>query len=191
HELLAADFFHNQISRLVPKEQGKGFLIEEAVPKIGRASAITKAVKGLYVSGYASGNITWVKGRDGFLTLTDLDKIIDLEIIGQELYLARFGHHPTLLKFDLQTEEKTILENDFNISALVAEDKDLWVVFAQNKKSALGKIVENKLVEVASLDCLFPVKVAFAGERLFYTSIADPEGRVFYSLKKNLQKNGR
>lgn len=188
-DIYGTDFFNDKVVRLI-FEKGE-VVAEKYYPKIGRASALTKDAKGyFYVSGYASGNITKITGRDGFLFLSDLDKIVDLEASGSSYLLAaRYNTEPTLISIDLIEKKQTIIEKEKNISSLSLDGGSVWVAYDQAGKSQIGKVIDGRLVKEQALNCPFPLKIAASPDKLFYTSLGDSEGKVYW-INKNLQNSG-
>lgn len=189
-DVYGADFFNDKVIKLVFT---KGEVAaEKYYPKIGRASAITKDSKGVYyASGYASGNVTQIIGRDGFLFLTDLDKIVDLEASGaSSLLIARYGTKPTLISVDLNEKKQSIIEQERNVSSLAFDGESFWAAYENTGVSQIGKIIDGKLVDNQVLNCPFPLKIAVSSDKFFYTSLEDNEGKVYW-INKNLQKNGK
>ncbi len=189
-DVYGTDFFGDRVVRLViGKEE---VVVEKVYPKIGRASALTRDSKGYYyVSGYSSGNITKIIGRDGFLFLSDLDKIVDLEASGSgRLLAARYGTQPALISIDLNEKKQTIIENDKSISSLSFDGDSFWVAYEYNGQSQIGKVIDERLAGIQPLNCPFPLKIAVGQDRFFYTSLNDSEGKVYW-INKNLQKNGK
>lgn len=189
-DIYGTDFFNDKVIKFVYE---KGELVaKQYYPKIGRASAVVMDSKGyFYVSGYASGNITKIIGRDGFLFLFGLDKIVDLEASGSSrLLVARNGSKPTLVSIDLNDNKQTVIEQEKSISSLVSDGEFFWVAYDFNGKSYIGKIIGDKLVESQTLNCPFPLKIAVSSDKLFYTSLEDNEGKVYW-INKNLPNNGR
>lgn len=188
-ELIATEILNDRVVKIL--FPGSKIKTEEVYDKIGRASALTRDSKGnLYVSGYASGNITKIIGRDGFLFASDLDKVADLEIKDQAIYVALYNSSPSLLKLDLGEGKKTIIEENKSFSSLVFDGDNFWTAYNSHGQTQIGKIIDDKLVDSRPLNCQFPVKITFWKDKLFYTSLADSEGKV-YSLNKNLQSKGR
>lgn len=188
-ELFATEIINNRIVRISFIDNK--IKIEEVYDKIGRASALTRNANGdFFVTGYASGNITKIVGRDGFLFASDLDKISDLEIRDKALYVARYNSKPSLLKLTLEGGEKTVIEENKSFSSLVSSNNVLWIISENNGQAEISQIIEDKLVGVQSLNCPFPLKIAFWEDKIFYTSLVDNEGKI-YSLKNNLQITGR
>ncbi|MDP3758604.1 MAG: hypothetical protein Q8Q86_02700, partial [Candidatus Daviesbacteria bacterium] len=159
---------------------------------IGRASALTRDLKGYnYVSGYASGNITKIIGRDGFLFLSGLDKTVDLESSGSShLLVARYGAKPTLISIDLNEKQQTVIEGEKNISSLFSDSVSFWATYDNAGQSYLGKVVNGRLVDDQVLNCPFPLKIAVFQDRFFYTSLNDSEGKIYW-INKNLQRSGK
>lgn len=189
-ELFGTEILNDRIVKIIVKDDRVES--EEVYDKIGRASALTKDSSGnFYVSGYASGNIIKIAGRDGFLFTPDLDKVSDLEIIdNQRLYVARYNSTPSLLSLELEEGGKTIIEGNKNFSSLAFDGNNLWVAYSHEGKTQIGKIIADELVDNQTLNCQFPLKIAVWQDRLFYVSLADSEGKV-YSLNKNLQSRGK
>lgn len=191
-ELLGTDILNDRIVKIVLG--GNGILTEKVYTKIGRASALTQDHLGnYYVSGYASGNITKIVGRDKFLFAADLDKIVDLEINekgNRAIFVARYNSTQSLLKLDLADGKKTVIRERESFSSLAFDEDDLWAAYHDGGQTQIGKIIEDKIVDNRPLNCQSPVKIAFWKDKLFYTSLADSEGKV-YSTKKNLQIKGK
>lgn len=105
--LYGADILNDRLARV---NFGKREIeIETVYPKIGRISSLARFGGDFYVSGYASGNITKIIGRDGFLFASRVDKVVDLEAGGSKtLLVARYDSKPSLLKID--EERRTIIE---------------------------------------------------------------------------------
>lgn len=188
-DIYGTDFFNDKVVKLIFKKDE--FIVEKYYPKIGRASAITKDSKGyFYVSGYASGNTTKIIGRDGFLFLSDLDNIVDLEASGSsQLLAARYGSEPALINIDLNDKKQTIIEKEKSISSLSFDGDFVWVAYNQDGQSQIGKVIGEKLVNIQALNCPFPLKIAASPEKFFYTSLNDSEGKVYW-INKNLQSSG-
>lgn len=184
------DLFNDQVVKIVSGPDG--FTAQKYYPKIGRASAITMDDEGyFYASGYSSGNITKIIGRDGFIFRSGLDNIIDLEASGTgHLLVARYNAKPTLVAIDLNKNEQTIIEFEKNISSLVFDGEFFWVAYNLNGESHIGKIIGEKIVDNQTINCPFPLKIAVLSDRFFYTSLEDNEGKVYWT-NKNLPKNGR
>lgn len=188
-DVYGTDFFGDRVVRLI-FEKGE-VVVENVYPKIGRASALTRDLKGYYyVSGYASGNITKIIGRDGFLFLSGLDKTVDLESSGSSnLLVARYGAKPTLISIDLVEKQQTVIEGEKNISSLFSDGVSFWATYDNAGQSYLGKIVNERLVDQV-LNCPFPLKIAVFKDRFFYTSLNDSEGKIYW-INKNLQRSGK
>lgn len=188
-DVYGTDFFNDKVVRLIFKKDE--VMAEKYYPKIGRASALTKDAKGyFYVSGYVSGNITKIIGRDGFLFLFDLDKIVDLEASGSShLLAARYNTEPTLVSIDLNEKKQTILEKEKSISSLSFDGDSVWVAYDQAGQSQIGKVIGGRLVNKQALNCPFPLKIAASPDKFFYTSLNDSEGKVYW-INKNLQSSG-
>ena len=188
-DIYGTDFFNDKVVRLI-FEKGE-VVAGKYYPKIGRASALARDARGyFYVSGYASGNTTKIIGRDGFLFLSGLDKIVDLEASGSSYLLAaRYGSKPTLISIDLNGNKQTILEQNKSISSLFLDNDIFWVAYNQAGQSQIGKVIGEKLVNIQVLDCPFPLKIAASPDKLFYTSLSDSEGKVYW-INKNLQSSG-
>lgn len=189
-DIYGTDFFNDKIVKLIFGEEGVA--VEKFYPKIGRAAALTRDLEGhFFTSGYASGNTTKIIGRDGFLFLSDMDKIVDLEVSGNShLLVARYGTQPTLFSIDLNDRKQTVIEQEASVSSLVFDGNSFWAAYDFAGRSKIGKVINEKLVESASIDCPFPLKIAFSSDRLFYTSLEDSEGKVYW-INRNLQKNGK
>lgn len=188
-DIYGTDFFNDKVVRLIFEKEK--VVAEKYYPKIGRASALTRDAGGyFYVSGYASGNITKIIGRDGFLFLSDLDKIVDLEASGSSYLLAaRYNTEPTLISIDLNEKKQTIIEKERSISSLSFDGDSVWVVYDQAGKSQIGKVIDGRLVNKQALNCPFPLKIAASPDKFFYTSLNDSEGKVYW-INKNLQSSG-
>lgn len=188
-DIYATDFFDDKIIRLVSEKEE--IVVENVYPKIGRASALTRDAKGyFYVSGYISGNISKILGRDGFFFLPDLDKIVDLELFAGQLVAARYAAKPTLVSINLTDGKQTEIEGERSVSSLVFDRETLWAVYDQGGQSQMGKVTAKGLTDGQDLGCPFPVKVSVGKDRFFYTSLNDSEGKVYW-INKNLQKNGK
>ncbi len=188
-DIYGTDFFNDKVVRLIFEKEKA--VAEKYYPKIGRASALTRDAKGyFYVSGYASGNTTKIIGRDGFLFLDGLDKIVDLEASGSNhLLAARNGSKPTLISIDLNEKKQTVIENEKSISSLSFDNDIFWVAYDQANQSQIGNIIGGRLMNKQALNCPFPLKIAASPDKLFYTSLSDSEGKVYW-INKNLQKSG-
>lgn len=188
-DIYGTDFFNDKVVRLIFEKEK--VIAEKYYPKIGRASALTKDAKGyFYVSGYASGNITKIIGRDGFFFLSGLDKIVDLEASGSSYLLAvRYGSKPTLISIDLIENKQTIIEKEKSISSLSFDGDFFWAAYDQAGQSQIGKVIGEKLVNKQALNCPFPLKIAASPDKFFYTSLNDSEGKVYW-INKNLQSSG-
>lgn len=190
NDIYGADFFNDQVIRLISKD-GK-IIAEKVYPKIGHASALTGDLEGnYYASGYASGNITKIVGRDGFLFSTDLDKIVNLGVSNDShMLVARYSGKPTLLTIDLDGNRKSIIEQEDSISSLVFDGNLFLVAYNHSGQTQIGKVINEKLVDGQVLNCPFPLKLAVWQDKLIYTSLADNEGKIYW-INKNLQKNGK
>ncbi|MBI2196436.1 hypothetical protein HYU45_02370 [Candidatus Daviesbacteria bacterium] len=188
-DIYGTDFFNDRVIRLVFEKEE--VVVEKVYPKIGRASSLTRDTKGyFYVSGYVSGNISKILGRDGFFFLPDLNKIVDLELITGHLVVARYDAQPTLISINLTDGKQTVIEEKRSISSLAFDGETLWAVYDQAGQSQIGKVTSEALIDDQVLDCPFPVKVSVGKDRVFYTSLDDSEGKVYW-INKNLQKNGK
>lgn len=188
-EIYGTDFFNDNLVRLVFKD--KEVVLEKVYPKIGRVSAATWDKKGnSYVSGYASGNLTKIIGRDGFIFLSGLDKITGLYGTDNgDLLIARFGTEPALVTINLDNKRQTIIEQKGSVSSLAADGNTVWAVFDLGGNSQIKQILDGKFVDSRTLNCLFPLKIAVWQDKIFYTSLEDNEGKIYW-INKNLQKNG-
>lgn len=188
-DIYGTDFFNDKIIRLTTKEDKN--IVEDVYPKVGRASAITRDSKGyFYVSGYVSGNVSNILGRDGFLFLSDIDKIVDLELVRGDLIAARYGTKPTLVSINLVNKNQAVIEREKNISSLTSDGETLWAIYDQAGQSQIGEVTNKGLVNKQALNCPFPLKIAVGKDKFFYSSLNDSEGKVYW-INKNLQKNGK
>lgn len=187
-EILATDFLNNQIIKII---MSKNFLKKEVFQKkIGRPSTPIKDSQGnFFVSGYASGNIIRIKGSEKTIFSSDLDKIIGLGINSTFLYIARYNSTPSLLSFNLLTQEKTILESNKNFSDLISDGNNLLVAYQENNQTKIGKI-NNLSEEIITINCPFPLKIAINKDSIFYTSLSDFEGKIYFT-KNNLHNIGK
>jgi len=182
-ELFAADILENQIVKINPND-GKTET-QDYFQKIGRISTLTQDEKGnFYAAGYASGNIFKITIPEKTIFTSDLDQTIDLEITSNTLYLARYNSTPSVLALDLNEKKKKIIEESKNISNLLKENGEIFVVYLENNQTKLGKITNDKTEEIQTIPCQFPLKIAIGNERIFYTSLADYQGRIFTLSKK-------
>ncbi len=188
-DIYGTDFFGDRIIRLTSKKDET--VVENVYPKIGRASALTRDSKGyFYVSGYVSGNISKILGRDGFFFLADLGKIVDLELVKDQLVVARYEAAPALISINLTDGKRVRIEENKSVSSLAFDGETLWAVYDQAGQSQIGKVTAKTIVSEHSLRCPFPVKLSVADDKFFYTSLDDSEGKIYW-ISKNLQKNGR
>jgi len=188
-ELFATEILNDRLVKIFIS--GNQVKIEEVYDKIGRASSLTRNSNGdFYVSGYSSGNLIKKINKDGFLFASGLDKITDLEINNGVIYIARYNSTQSLLKLDLADGKKTVIRERESFSSLAFDEDDLWAAYHDGEQTQIGKIMEDKIVDNRPLNCQSPVKIAFWKDKLFYTSLADSEGKV-YSTKKNLQIKGK
>lgn len=182
-ELFAADILGNQIVKIDPhngKTESQSYF-----QKIGRISTLTQDEKGnFYAAGYASGNIFKITIPEKTLFASELDQTIDLEIKGNVLYAARYKSSPSILAFDLDEKKEKIIEKNRNISNLFKNDEAVWIVYLENNQTKLGKIINNKTEEIQAIPCQFPLKIAIENNKIFYTSLADSQGRIFTLPKK-------
>lgn len=187
-QLLAADFLNNKIIKI---NLNQNSLTKEVFSeKIGRPSTLVKDKEGNWlVSCYASGNIVKITGNQKTIFASDLDKIIGLGISFDIFYVIRYHTSPSLVFLDKNLRPQTIEKNK-NFSDLVREGSNLWIIYEENNQSKIGKIENNQIKEISSLNCPFPLKAIITEKAIFYTSLADSEGKIYFT-KNNLQISGK
>lgn len=186
--ILATDFLNNQILKLSIKENG--FAKEIFQEKIGRPSALIKTSDGNWlVTGYASGNIIKIENNQKTIFASDLDKIIGGGFDDNNLYLVRFGASPSLVLIDSKGNKKEIPEFK-NFSDIIISGKNILGVYEDENKTKIGKIENDQIKEIFSIDCPSPLKIAVNKDFIFYTSLSDSEGKIYF-IKNNLQIIGK
>lgn len=172
NSLYASDFYNDSI---VQVSNGK-----KLEAKVGRPSALVVDGLGHYfASNYASGNITKIIGRDGFLFGTNLDQITGMEIKDRNIYAVRTKSLPSLVSLNLDNGERKIIDENKDFSSIASTSGNLLVTYRDNDKTKLGRIAGDKVIEVMSLDCSYPVKITEWEDKVYYVSMTDGEGKIF------------
>jgi len=176
--LYASDYFNDRIVQILLSKDGE-FSTKKTEAKVGLPSALVIDGGHYFVSNYASGNITKVIGRDGFLFKTNFDQITGMEIKDRSIFLVRTKSLPSLVSLNLDNGEKKIIDDEKDFSAIASVSGELYAGFRDNNKTKIGRVVDSEIINEKSLDCSFPVKIAGWNDKIYYASTIDKEGKIF------------
>lgn len=183
--LLATDLTNDAIVQVDITQSNP---IQKLSDKLGHPGAITSDGSALFVSGYASGVVTKIMGRDRYFKASHLDQAAGMAFKDDSLYLAKYNSSPSLVKITNHTSQ--IVDSTHSFSDLHNDNQNLWTVYQDGPNSQLAQIKDDKLIPNQTLNCSFPTRIAISSDKIFYVSMADPDGGI-YLIDRTLQIKGR